>query len=99
MLQPATDPKEKLEAERETGSEIKIRGTKQIFKMTITDTYLVRPQEREIFEENCKKCDVKIVSSITESAEYDLYTLQGYRIGDFIRLGFFMALDQLNQKR
>ena len=67
--------------------------------MTITDTYLVRPQEREIFEENCKKCDVKIVSSITESAEYDLYTLQGYRIGDFIRLGFFMTLDQLNQKK
>ena len=87
MLQPATD------------SEIKIRGTKQIFEMTITDTYLVRPQEREIFEENCKKCDVKIVSSITESAEYDLYTLQGYRIGDFIRLGFLMALDQLNQKK
>ena len=67
--------------------------------MTITDTYLVRPQEREIFEKNCEMCDVKIVSSETASAEYDRYALTGSRISDFIRLGFLMALDQLNQKR
>ena len=67
--------------------------------MTITDTYLVRPQEREIFEENCKKCDVKIVSSESFDVQFDKYTFEFNRAHDLILLGFFMALDQLNQKR
>lgn len=67
--------------------------------MTITDTYLVRPQEREIFEENCKKCDVKIVSSITVDVQFDRYTIQFTRAHDLIQLGILFAIDQLKPKR
>lgn len=67
--------------------------------MTITDTYLVRPQEREIFEENCKKCDVKIVSCESFDTIFDKYTFEFNRAHDIIQLGFFMALDQLKPKR
>jgi len=67
--------------------------------MTITDTYLVRPQERELFEENCKKCDVKIVSCESFDMQFDKYTFEFNRAHDLIQLGVLMALDQLNQKK